>query len=217
MIVGLLITLMACSPQPASQGSQSSDSGLSIENGLSHGLGCTDSLGATFGLIYRTVILTNDSVVPIQVELAVPEAYAYPMEHGEQRFQLYLWPRLTAPQVTDLDTVRNALENFVGEVAGTTREIHQSLTPGEQYVLTIGTLFNSPPEICSAVAYELFTDDGSGLFPSCDRPAPPKQSSILTASGNQVPLGLMVGFCTRGNEYKHCTIIPCGYISYPDQ
>ncbi|MDX1410203.1 MAG: hypothetical protein R3330_18765 [Saprospiraceae bacterium] len=218
MIVGLLITLMACStPQPTSQDGQAFDSGLLIENGPSHGLGCTDSLGATCGLVYRTVVLTNDSIVPMDVRLAVPEKYAYPMEHGEQTFRLYLWPGLTAPQVTDLDTIQNAMENFVGKTAGTTRVMDRSLAPGEQYVLTIGTLFSRPPEICSVVAYTLFTDDGSGLFPSCDRPASPKPSSVATASGNQVPLGLMVGFCTRGNEYQHCTIIPCGYLSYSER
>lgn len=209
MIPLMALMVWTCA-QHASKDKAPFDTGLQIQNGPNQGLGCTDSLGVTYGLIYRTVTITNDSIVPIRFEIAVPDAYAHPVRDGVQRFEFYLWPGRSGPQVTRLDTLGNALENFVGEHGGTTHAIHKTLAPGEQYVMTMGTLYVIPPEVCSAVAYALFADRDEGMYPECDRPLNGSRSSDL-----QYPLSIMVGFCTTGNTYETCMIIPCGQITYP--
>ena len=200
-IWGLLLVLAGCAGNP-----QPSGSGLWIENGPTRGLGFTDSLGVKYGIVYITTTIRNDSTLPIQVEIALPKEKSYPIAYGEEQFQILRLPKawgidgleITDSMIHELPTCMD--RPFFSKI----------LAAGDSCVETIGILRPVRDGLCSATPYALLEKGERGKFPSCAWEENENQGSPLE-------LGLKVGFCTRGQEFKSCMIIPCGKISYPKQ
>ena len=89
--------------------------------------------------------------------------------------------------------------------------LNETLDSNEECVMTIGILRSRQPELCSATPYGILEYRDRGITPSCEWAMNEDQ-----ASNPELALGLKVGFCTIGEEYKSCTIISCGQISYAE-
>ena len=182
--------------------------GLSIENGPNMGLRCKDSLANEYGLIYRTVNVRNDTLIPLDVEFILPKSVDYPEAYGPDTFEMLLWPNLTGPEITLLDTVHLSVHNFTGIHVSRDNQFKARMLPGEEHVMSIGTLYALPPAKCSAVAYELFEDIDDNYLNHCSI-----NDNGRTLDQSVNALSILIGFCTTGNDYESCMVLNCGQVS----
>ena len=216
-IVGISSFLMVCScfQRPSDNDRQIKDAsnqqlvtktGLRIENTPTRGLGFTDTLGTKYGLVYITTAMTNDSTIPIHLHIAFSREYDYPIAYGDEHFNIILLSKEWAMEGFEItDSMINELPKYIGKPP-----MNKILEPNETYVATIGILRPSRENLCSATPYALLEYGDRGNYPSCVWAMNEDQSAT------RLSLGLKVGFCTSGQEFKSCNIIPCGQISYPD-
>ena len=195
-IVGLLIVLIGCSciQQP-------SNSGLLIENGINRGISYTDSLGTNYSIRYIPITITNDSTIPIHLQMAFSKEYDYPIAYGNQKFKVFLMPKEWA---TDRGTITDSmvveLKIYIEKPL-----LNETIEPGEKYLLAIGTLYPNPAKISGVLPNLLFAQSNGDNFQSCDFLMDQDKST-----NSKLALGLKLVF----NE--SCLIIPCGKISYPE-
>lgn len=217
-IVLLLITMIFCSffqqksigglhIEPSSNQLPKSKTGLKIETTPTRGTGLTDSLGSKYGIVHVTNTITNDSTIPILLQIALPIEYSYPIS---DEFKIVLWPGLTEPPHLYTDSQGWVRENFTDNYLEASNQFNKLLAPGEKYVVTIATIkYPGPPETCSAVAYSLLQYSERRNYSGCDWTMDEEHST-----NPQLALGLHVGFCTSGLHYESCMIITCGQITY---
>lgn len=222
-IVVLLIALISCSclqqksiegqyKEPGSNEMPKSKTGLKIETTPTRGTAFTDSLGLEYFIVHVTNTITNDSTIPIQLQIDLPSAFSYPISGNYVNFKIVLWPELTEPPhlYTDRQRRVQVMKNRTISDWEASNQFNKLLEPGEKYVVTIGTLVNAgAPNICSPVAYSLLTYSGRRNYSDCNWTL---DEEYLTDT--QSALGLQVGFCTSGQHYESCTIITCGQITY---
>ena len=195
--------------EPGSNQLAKSKTGLKIETTPTRGTVFTDSFGFEYIIIHVTNTITNDSRIPIHLQIGLPIEFSYPMSDDSLKFSIVLWPGLTEPPHLYSDNTGRVMENFTGFELEALNQYNQLLAPGEKYIVTIGTIFSKPPKICSAVAYSFLAYGERGNYSDCDWPMDEEH-----ATNPQLALGLQVGFCTSGLHYEHCTIITCGQITY---
>ena len=220
-IVGLLIAVIVCSCfQQKSKGAlhaensfslPESKTGLRIENSLTRGTGFTDSLGSEYIIVHITNTITNDSTIPIQLEMDLPREYHYPISDDSQKFRIVLWPGLTEPPHLYSDSAGQIFANSIDNESESQNQFNQLLEPGEKYLVTIGTIVPSPPKICSVVAFSIVEYNERKKYSDCDWPM-----DEVNSTNPKLALGLKVGFCTSGQQYKTCAILPCGQITYTE-
>lgn len=219
-IAVLLIGLILCSScqnksnsgskiEPGTYQRLESKTGLKFENGPIRGTGFTDSLGSEYGIVHVKTTITNDSTIPIHLQMALPIEYSYPIPDDHHKFKIILWPGLTEPPDLYSDSTGGTLENFTGNDLASSNQFNQLLAPGEKYIITIGTIFPRLPKICSVVAYSPFEYNERRNYADCDWKMDEEHST-----NPQLSLGLQVGFCTRGQNFERCMIITCGHITY---
>jgi hypothetical protein len=166
-IVILLIALNFCSCfeqkslrglhiEPNSKKLSKTKTGLKIESTPTRGTGLIDSLGSKYGIVHVTNTITNDSTIPIHLQIALPTEFTYPIGNDDLKFRIVMWPGLTEPPHLYSDDYGQLKENFAGNDMKTSNQFDILLAPGEKYDVTIGTLdYPGTPKICSAVAYSL--------------------------------------------------------------
>lgn len=205
ILAGFLTVLIVCScSQRNSKNELPLSTGLQIENGPTRGTGFTDSLGTKYGLVYITATITNDTIIPIQLQLAFSKEYDYPTDYGEEQFKVLL-----LSEEWGLDGV-DITEKMINELPKNTEKpvFEKTLDAHKKCVVTIGIL--RPREgLCSATPYAILEYNNSDIFPSCEW-----SIGEYKAPNPDLALGLKVGFCTVGGDYESCTVIPCGQISY---
>ena len=209
----ILLTMFSCSIQksakensPASENHPGknirAERGLLINNGINRGTGYTDSLGSKYNLRYIPVIITNDSTIPIRLQLSFSKEYEYSINQFEEIFQVIPLPREWALDGTGVtEKMNEELSNYIEKP-----ELSQTINPGEDWILGIGTLYPNPPKFSGVLPKVLFTADQTKDFPTCDWEM--RKDSL---SKDQITLWLRLNF----GEY--CQVIPCGYISFPDK
>ena len=215
---GLCLGLMACSclqqttkvnlRNENSSRNIGTQSGLLIENAPNHGVGYTDSLGKRFNLRYIPITITNDSVIPIQLQLAFSQEYDYPTGYD---VQLFLFPIEAKPGEITFDSLTyelsdNALHDFFDRGMRPVHKLNQTLQPGEKCITAIGTLYPRPPKTAAFLPNALFVHTEPDVYAACNRLIDKDPSGE-----HPVSLGLKLIF------RENCVIIPCGQISYPDQ
>jgi len=196
-IAVLLIALFfcSCSQQKSTAGSKiepstnqrpESKTGLKFETRPPRGTGFTDSLGFEYGIVHITHTISNDSTIPIHLQIDLPIEFSYPFSDDYHKFKIVLWPGLTEPP--DLySNSTGVLEDFTGNDLGSSNQFNQLLAPGEKYVVTIGTIFPRLPKICSAVAYSLLEYNERRNYADCDWKMDEEHST-----NPQLALGLQV-------------------------
>ena len=213
-IVGLLIVLMGCSCfQRTTKGELQiekgsiqhlgSKSGLLIDHGVYRGSGYTDLLGTNYNLRVNPITITNDSTIPIHVQITFSKEYDYPIAYGDEKFKVIPLPKEWAQnRTTDsmFDSMFEKLPNYIDKPV-----LNETVEPGEKINLAIGTLYPIPGDNWSVVPNELFAHSDGGIFPTCDWLMKEDPSS-----NPEIALGLKLVFT------QSCIIIPCGQISYPE-
>ena len=193
-----------CSKDKSSVTQQKWNSGLKIENGPTRGMGFSDLLGMKYGIVYITSTMTNDTTIPMQLELDVAMKYDYPEAYGEEHFNILPLSKewgMNGIEITDSMILE--LSNYMNKPS---RNI--TINPGESYVTTIGIIRPVRPDLCSATPYALMEYGNWKINSDCN---------WKDTKANYSDIGLKVGFCTVGGKYEHCIIIPCGQVSFPEQ
>ena len=203
-IVGILIVLIGCS-----RNQQPPKSGLQIEKGPNHGVGYTDSLGTKYNVRYIPITITNDSTIPIHLQIAFLKEYDYPIALGAEKFKVFLIPKELTPDKVTYDSVsyelgNNELRNYFDRGLNPSNILNETLEPGKKCVIAIGTIYPRPPKVCGVLASELFVHSDRGAFTTCDWLMKEDPSS-----SPQIALGLKLTL------RESCMIISCGQISYP--
>lgn len=197
LLTGLFIAILACSctPHPAK-------SGLVIDNGINRGTTYTDTSGAAYNLRYIPVTITNDSTLPIQIDIAFSSEYRHhPDLDTRESFRLLPLPKKWA--MDGLGVTDQMMEELPASIDQPVW--HKTLQPGETCLLGIGTLYPRPTESSGILPNALFVLGNGNMFPECDRldEADPSPSPDRT---------LMLSLKYSGK----CMVIPCGRIWYPD-
>ena len=220
IILALLIALIACScaEQSSKNGPQTPEgampppelnTGLIIEYGPNAGMIDTFSAG---NYIHITATITNDSIIPIHLQVAISKEVAFPDSCGDHTYKLFLLPQELTP---DTPTLYGKITEETGDFLDSCLEnpyiLNKTLEPGEYTVITIGTLFSSAPK-CAALPRAVFTQSDVRKFQACDNRMLQKNSTLL-----QLALGVKLDFYSgKGPKPETCILIPCGQISYPE-
>ncbi len=197
--------------QPSTNQMPKSPTGLKIETTPTRGTAFIDSLGSEYFIVHVTNTITNDSTIPIEIQIDLPLEFSYPISGNYVNYKIIMWPKLTEPPLlySDRQSQVKVMKKWTISNWETPNQFNKLLAPGENYVITIGTLANTETtNICSAVAYSLLTYSESRNYLDCNWALDEKQTNP------QMAMGLHVGFCTSGQHYESCTIITCGQISY---
>ena len=208
-IIGLLSVLICCfCSQRTSKNMLQTDCGLLIENDKNRGVNFTDSLGAKYNLRYIPITITNDSTVSIHIQIAFSSDYDYPTAYGDQKFNVFPFPKEFKPDEVTWDTItyelgKSKLRDFLNEGFETPYILNETLEPGQKFQLSIGSLYPRPPKVCGALPNKLFTHSDKGIFTRCDWLM--NKDQYLHS---QIALGLKLNF------KETCIIISCGHISY---
>ena len=219
ILIGFATLLIACSfPQKDSKsGVQSGgDSqhqvrvhpGLKIENSPNRGLNYTDPQGIMYSYRYIPTTITNDTKIPVCIQIDLSKEYDYPNEYGDQKFRVFLLPEeVMSDKVTwDSSTYEiddNELRNFFDRDLNPPYVLNDTLKPGDKLELSLGALYPRPT-LCGVVPNVLFLEKEIGIYQECRR-LENEDHSLSTP----LSLGLKVNFCG-----DNCFVIPCGNISY---
>lgn len=116
--------------------------GLNIKNGPRQGLQYFDSTKTENSYRYYTMTITNDSTIPIQLNI-----YFSQKEVGlndRRKSKVFLLPRQLTPAATQFDkSISNELKKYLDMKSHTPEHFNKILKPEEKCVLTFGFLTNS--------------------------------------------------------------------------
>jgi hypothetical protein len=192
-LIGLLIVLIGCSSNQ-----QTSKGGLRIENGINRGTRYTDSLGTNYGITYIPITITNDSTIPMHLQIAFSNEYDFPHPDSDEKFKLIPLPKEWALDGVEItESMINELPKYIDKPL-----LNETIEPGEKIVVAIGTL-RPVPTNCSPIPNVLFTYSNSDNFKACD--------SLMNqdkSANSQLVLGVKLDYCGG-----RCIIIPCGLVS----
>ena len=224
IIVGLLFVFIMCScvqqtskdAQQTENGPDSqlkSNTGLKIETGVNRGITPNDSLGITKYLIHTVTTITNDSTIPIHLQIALSKEYEFPAICNDNNFKVFLLPDLTLDKVTLWDSITNGVDDFINACLDNPYILNKTLKPGEYCQIKIGAAYPSPTN-CGVFPIAVFSQDTKGLYLDCG-----SQIDQDVSNEPQLEIGVKLGYY-YGNYFNSppdsCIIIPCGQISYPD-
>lgn len=212
----LALLLMACSINQ-----QSSNDGLQAERGLNppplktglridqkptRGQSYTDSLGVKYALRHIPAIITNDSTIPIHVQITFSREYDYPMVYNKQQFKVFPMPEIWALDGVEItDSILHAIPKYINQPV-----VSKTLAPGEKWLLAFGTLYLTTVNY-GVFPIAIFSHNNRALYPEGARLTDPNNQPVSPLS-----LELLVGFTSgsQASPESHATI-NCGQISYP--
>jgi hypothetical protein len=209
-IVGVLIimTLGSCAQRTSINESPNENastkqvkfnSGLKIENGINRGTNYTDSLGTLYSIRNIPITIMNDTTFPIQVQISFSKEYNYPQAVSSEKFKLIPLPKEWAADHSEItERMLNIVPKYIEKPL-----INEIIEPGEEFILSIGSVYPRPAKIHGVLPRTLFVQNEITNFPECEWLV--KKDRRLN---KQIPLGLKI---VIGEQ---CLIIPCGSISY---
>ncbi len=218
-ILGLLIVLISCScAQQTSKGEHQTENapnqhlkskaGLKIEYKPTRGQPYTDTLGTKYSLRHIPATITNDSTIPIHVQIAFSKEYDYPIAYNDEQFKVFPMPKEWALDGVEItDSTYNELPKYIDKPF-----LNKTLEPGEKFVVAFGTLYPHPINY-GVFPMAVFSQNNRAFHHDCDSLIIPNKST-----NPHLVLELNLGF-TSGSQAspESCTIIPCGQISYPER
>ena len=229
-ILGLLVVLMVCScAQQTSKGEMPTEndanlklkpkSGLKIEYGSN--LGAIDKYSAG-DYIFITATITNDSIIPIHLHVAISEEFDFPDSCSDNQYKVFLLPKELTPDTATLyNNITDGVSNFLDKCLDNPYVLNKTLEPGEFSVITIGTLLPRDTK-CSVAALPraIFAQSDGHSFQACDSRMNQGKSPIpitpIATEGTQ-QLGIKFVFYRGKSQPETCILHPCGQISYPEQ
>ena len=224
-ILGLLIVLFAfsCSQRTTKGELQTENApiqrlelktGLKIEYGPNLGTTHIDTLGIRNFYVHSTSIITNDSTIPIHLQLALSSEYELPTYCGDSnKYKVFLLPEELTPDTATLyNNIVNGQHDFLNAPLINSATINKILNSGEYCVVTIGVLVRKPTN-CAAVPRAVFSHDNKGLYRACDSQL---NQAILTDP--LLEIGVKLEYYNQRKfipPEDGCVVIPFGKISYP--
>lgn len=190
--------------------------GLKIETRINRGARYTDLDSTDYWLIHIASSITNDSTIPIHLQMTFCREYDYPTEYGDQKFNIFLLPKVFAIDGGKIladngmltDSMQVEFRNYLVNGLGTPYIFNKTLEPGEKCVVPIGTQYPMTSN-CGVFPNVLFSKSEIANFQVCEN-----QFGQDESTNSQFALGLKLDF-RPGKTPEKCTIIPCGQISYP--
>ncbi|MDB4727897.1 hypothetical protein OAF63_03825 [Saprospiraceae bacterium] len=218
-ITGLLILMVigSCIYQPQKDEEQVKDdlnqqqgvkTGLKIEYGPN--LGMIDEFTAG-NYIHITATITNDSTIPINLQMALSKEYDFPDSCGDNKYKIFLLPKEFTPDTATLyGIIADGLGDFLNKCLENPYTLNKTLEPNEYIVITIGVLFSGSTK-CSALPRAVFTQSDGHNFQACD-----SQMNLDKSTNPQLALGVKLDFYSgKGSTPVTCILYPFGQISYP--
>lgn len=207
-LLAVLVTFNHCGQQKSesTQQNHASKTNLKIEYKPTRGQSYTDSLGTKYQLRHIPAKITNDSTVPVQVQITFLKEYDYPDTYADEQFSVFPMPEVWALDGVEIsDSTLKELPKYIGQAS-----MSKVLKPGEHFLFAIGTLY--PNEVgYGAFPVALFSHDDRALHHECNQLINPDELTIP-----DLELELLIGF-TSGSQASpdSCTTITCGQVSYP--
>ena len=192
------------------------NTGLKIEYGPN--LGMIDTFAAG-NYIHITATITNDSTIPIHLQVALSKEFDFPDSCRDNKYKVFLLPKELTPDTATLyGKITDGLADFLDRCLDDPYSLNKTLEPGEYAVITNGTLF---PRLtnCATLPRAVFIQSDDQNFETCDSRMP-----VRPAGGNQdgstnpeLALGIKLDFYSgKGSTPETCMLIPCGQVSYPE-
>ena len=226
-ILGLLIVLIvySCSQQTSKGVLQienvpnhnlKSKTGLKIEYGPNLGTTHIDTLGIKSFYVHMTTTITNDSTIPIHLQLALSNEYEFPTFCGDSnKYKVFLLPEELTPDTATLyNSIVNGQHDFLNSPLDKPNILNRTLNSGEYCVVTIGVLAPMPTN-CSAVPRAVFSHDNKELYNACDR-----QLNQAISTDSRLEIGVKLEYYNQRKFIEPedgCAVIPFGQISYPER
>ncbi len=186
-----LICLYGCSPSSGNHSEKiailtgEKQFGLYITNGPRQGLQYIDSTKTEYNYRYYTITITNDSLIPIHLNINFSETAMGSRDSLKSIF--FLLPRSLTPEKQHFDDggMSKELKRFLNVGIDTHVYLNKTLKPTERCVLTFGVLTDTK-----------YAD-----------PTTPFDTKLLTSPKNSSEISVKL-------KINDSLIIPCGQISY---
>ncbi len=187
--------------------------GLKIENGTNQGIRANAKLGIKNPVIYTTSIITNVGTSPIDLQMALSKEYEFPAFCGDSStYKVFLFPKeLTPDTITLTNTIVSGEDDFLKSPLNTPYTLNKTLKPNEYCVITLGTLYSGSSN-CEVLPRAVFSHSNRELYDACDT-----QINQAISTDLQLEIGIKLEFYKQRKfiaPEDHCTVIPCGRISY---
>lgn len=199
----LTFALYSCTDKPSTQDKtpeQNKYSGVRIKNYLPTGSIYIDSSGERHG--YRSIVveITNDTLVPINLQMKFPNKYIDLYPSTTSAYKVFLLPDSIIPEkeYDNNDSLTKGLKFGIDEGIYESLTLKKIIKPGETYKLRLGFLVN-PDGLTRA---ELFSKD---YKPNLAIP-----DSAIKFSNNKNEIELLLGVTLN----KNYSTISCGQISF---
>ncbi len=202
-LIGLLFVFHLCGCSDGHPKQSPEHYGTSITNSARRGRMFKDSTGTNYFYCYITTTITNDSLIPMNLKIALSKDYYQPTPTNGERFKVFLQDSsvLCNRDITKILSEPNFTFNKV-------------INPQEECPIYIGFLADSVSEL-SPIPFALFSKGHKpwlGSIPdSAVNQAPTKK--------NQLDLLLALGFSYSGPDslYSRYSLIRCGEISFSNK
>ena len=219
-LLGLSILFLGCSGCPETSQRElptehestqplSFTTGLKIETGINRGITPHHSQDIRDFLLQTTTSITNDSTVPIKIELAISDEYEFPSVCNDGKYRVFLFPEVTP----DTDSLTNRFNDFKNSFFENPYSLKKTLQPHEKLDVTIGCLYPAPTN-CGVVPNAVFSHEDKELYGDCSRQEIP-DGSIDSRFEIRLKLGIYYENWF-GAPPDTCIIVPVGKISYPE-
>jgi len=182
----LLICLFGCSDDSEEGANRSGQTqfGLYIENGPRQGFQYFDSTRTEYNYRFRTIIITNDSLIPVKLEIYFPETSKLIIDSSNSK--VFLLPRHLTPKEQNFDhSISKELKRFLDFEIDKPENLNKTINPTEKCVLTFGVLTD--------VKYP--------------EPTNTFETKLLASTENSSEISLRL-------KINDTFIIPCGQFSY---
>ena len=196
----------------ASTAQEKFKTGLSIEYGTNLGATHTDSEGQRHFYVHNTAVITNDSTIPIQLNLALAKEMSFPDFCGESTYKVFTLPgELTPDTSTVYNNIVNGTHDFLNAPLKNTKEIKKTLQPDDICLVTIGVLIQKPAN-CAAVPRAVFSLNGTTPDLECERQ---NNEGLPDKMHSEVGIKLEYYYNRKFVPPDDgCVVIPIGQISY---
>jgi hypothetical protein len=142
----LLILFLVCFSNCSDSSEKKADetdlrhSGLYIENGPRQGFQYFDSSGKEYNYRYYTITLTNDTTIPVRLELGF--TLTEKMLSDTSNSEIFLLPRHLTPKQQQFDPggMSKELKTFLDFEITNSVQLDKTIKPTEKCVLTFGVL-----------------------------------------------------------------------------
>ena len=195
--------LSACSDQATKEHLHKKHSGMYMDHGTQQGQYYHDPKGNTFFYRHITTTITNDSMVPLNLEIGFTTEYHYPAPFEEQSFKLFLLPESLAGDQQDHEKV---LRTFLDTALEKPSALYKTIQPKQELNITIGILTNK----------NAFAPTQLALITKGHRPHFINHDSLISHKASTTnPLDLLFALDFNESDCPSCfSVIPCGKMTH---